>query len=59
MATAKQTAIRLTDEDFQILDVIQSRMGFVTRSDAMRFALRQYAQANGIRLKKPKSNKNT
>ncbi|HEX2875164.1 MAG TPA: hypothetical protein VHP33_28125 [Polyangiaceae bacterium] len=38
-----------------ILDAIQERTGLFTRSDALRFALRHYAKAEGIALgaKKP------
>jgi hypothetical protein len=54
MATAKQTSIRLTPEDVTILEEIQRRTGLLGLSDAMRFALRQYARAEGIEHAKPK-----
>ena len=54
MATAKQTTMRLADEDLAILDVIQERIGLFSRSDALRFALRHYARTEGIDIAKPK-----
>lgn len=48
MAAAKQQSIRLADEDVAILEEIQRRMGFLGISDAMRYALRQYANQAGI-----------
>jgi Arc/MetJ-type ribon-helix-helix transcriptional regulator len=44
----KQTAFRLTDEDFAILDEIQRRVGLVSRSDALRFALRYWSKGEEI-----------
>jgi metal-responsive CopG/Arc/MetJ family transcriptional regulator len=55
MTSAKQTTIRLGDEDLAILDEIQRRTGLLTRSDALRFALRQYARAEGIPDQRPTS----
>lgn len=60
MATAKAQTIRLAPEDVAILEEIQQRMGFFGYSDAMRYALRQYAQQAGIDVKpkaKPKPKK--
>jgi len=54
VATAKIQSIRLAAEDVAILEEIQRRMGFLGHSDAMRFALRQYAQQAGIEIAKPK-----
>lgn len=54
MAVAKQQSIRLAPEDVAILEEIQRRMGFIGYSDAMRYALRQYAQQAGIELPKPR-----
>lgn len=55
MASAKQTTMRLSAEDLTILDAIQERTGLFTRSDALRFALRHYAKAEGIELGGKKS----
>ena len=55
MAAVKQQSIRLAPEDVAILEEIQRRMGFLGHSDAMRYALRQYAQQAGIDVSpKPK-----
>jgi hypothetical protein len=57
MATSKQQSIRLTAEDVTILDEIQRRTGLLSYSNAMRWALRQYAQQNGIDFGKPRAKK--
>jgi hypothetical protein len=54
MATAKIQSIRLADEDVRILEEIQRRTGLLGYSDAMRYALRQYARAEGIDMSAPK-----
>lgn len=54
MATAKIQSIRLAPEDITILEEIRRRTGLLGLSDAMRWALRQYAQAEGIDFSKPK-----
>jgi Arc/MetJ-type ribon-helix-helix transcriptional regulator len=54
MATAKLTTIRLAPEDIQILDAIQRHVGLFSRSDAIRFALRRYAEAEGLSSGKPR-----
>lgn len=48
MTRLTQTAFRLDDEDFAILDEVKLRMGFAARSDALRFVLRQYAQQHQL-----------
>ena len=48
MLAAKSQSIRLSAEDVTILEEILRRTGFLGYSDAMRFALRQYAKAEGI-----------
>ena len=58
MATAKQLSIRLLAEDVTVLEHIQNELGFIGLSDAMRYALRQYAKACGI-SSEPKSQKKT
>lgn len=54
MATAKIQSIRLAAEDLAILEEIQRRTGLFGLSDAMRYALRQYAQLAEIGDSKPK-----
>ncbi len=48
MATAKIQSIRLAPQDVAILEAIQQRTGLFGLSDAMRYALRQYALGEGI-----------
>jgi metal-responsive CopG/Arc/MetJ family transcriptional regulator len=48
MSPMTQTAFRLDDEDFAILDDVKRRTGLSSRSDAMRYVLRQYAQQHGL-----------
>jgi len=48
MASAKQTTMRLAAEDLAILDAIQESVGVFSRSDALRYALRYYAKAEGL-----------
>lgn len=43
-----QTAVRLDDVDFAILDEVKRRTGLAARSDALRYVLRQYAQQHGL-----------
>lgn len=57
MATVKQQSIRLAAEDVAIIEEIQRRTGLFGLSDVLRFALRQYAQAEGIEPPKPKTTK--
>lgn len=57
MATAKQQSIRLAAEDVAIIEEIQRRTGLFGLSDVLRYALRQYAQSEGIVLPKPKTTK--
>jgi hypothetical protein len=54
MVEGKSQSIRLAALDVAILEEIQRRMGFLGYSDALRYALRQYAQQAGIEVAKPK-----
>jgi hypothetical protein len=54
MVEGKSQSIRLAALDVAILDEIKRRMGFLGYSDAIRYALRQYAQQAGIEMPKPK-----
>lgn len=53
-STMKQTAFRLTDEDVAILDEAQRRSGLITRSEALRLVLREWARASGVEVKVPR-----
>ncbi len=48
MSPMTQTAFRLDEDDFAILDEVKRRTGFGSRSDALRYVLRQYAQQHGL-----------
>lgn len=48
MATAKQTTIRFAPEDLAILDAVLERTGLFTRSDALRYIIRKFAESEGI-----------
>jgi hypothetical protein len=54
VAIAKTQSIRLGSEDVAILEEIQRRTGLFGLSEAMRYALRQYAQQAAIDVPKPK-----
>lgn len=54
MSDGKHQSVRLTPEDMAIIDEIQRRTGLIGVTAAVRFALRQYALANQIPIKKPK-----
>ena len=58
MATATQTAIRLTPDDLALLDLLQSKLG-LNRTDVIRLAVRRLAAIEHVelppkRLPKPK-----
>jgi len=48
MAEAKVTAFRLTDEELELLEVIQGHTGIRSRMEALRTVLRYYAEAKGL-----------
>ncbi len=48
----KVTAFRLTDEELELLDVIQGETGIRSRMDALRTVLRYYAEAKGLPVPK-------
>jgi hypothetical protein len=48
MAQAKVTAFRFTDEELELLEVIQGHTGIRSRMEAMRTVLRYYARAEGL-----------
>jgi hypothetical protein len=54
MAESKSQAVRLTELDVAILDEIQRRTGMIGYSDAIRYAVRHYAESAGIDVLKPK-----
>jgi hypothetical protein len=57
VATVKQIGLRLTADDVALVDAIMAKTGHVAMSDAIRFVLRQYADANGIAPKRSKKDR--
>lgn len=52
MAEVKVTAFRFTDEELELLEVIQGHTGIRSRMEAMRTVLRYYARAEGLEVPK-------
>jgi hypothetical protein len=50
MAEVKVTAFRFTDEELELLEVIQGHTGIRSRMEAMRTVLRYYARAEGLEI---------
>lgn len=48
MADAKVKAFRFTDEELELLEVIQGHTGIRSRMEAMRAVLRYYVEAEGL-----------
>ncbi|MGD0524566.1 MAG: hypothetical protein ABSE49_05465 [Polyangiaceae bacterium] len=47
------TAFRFTDEELELLEVIQGHTGIRSRMEAMRTVLRYYAESKGLEVGKP------
>jgi hypothetical protein len=50
MADAKVTAFRFTDEELELLEVIQGHTGIRSRMEAMRTVLRYYVRAERLEV---------
>jgi hypothetical protein len=48
MGEDKVTAFRFSDEELELLEVIQGHTGIRSRMEAMRTVLRYYAEAKGL-----------
>jgi len=48
MADAKVTAFRFTEEELELLDVIQGHTGIRSRMEALRTVLKYYAENDGL-----------
>ena len=48
MAEAKVTTFRFTDEELELLDVIQGHTGIRSRMEALRTVLKYYAENEGL-----------
>jgi len=55
MAQLKVTAFRFTDEELELLEVIQGHTGIRSRMEAMRTVLRYYARAEGLDVASPEA----
>jgi len=53
MSRAKVTAFRFTEEELELLEVIQGHTGIRSRMEAMRTVLRYYARAEGLEAGHP------
>jgi hypothetical protein len=53
MATVKVKAFRFTDDELELLDVIQGHTGIRSRTEALRTVLQYYAEAEGLDVGKP------
>jgi hypothetical protein len=53
MAAVKVTAFRFTDEELELLGVIQGHTGIRSRTEALRTVLQYYARAEGLEVGKP------
>jgi hypothetical protein len=59
MAQVKVTAFRFTDEELELLEVIQGHTGIRSRMEAMRTVLRYYARAEGLEVTPPEVDPST
>jgi len=54
MAQKKVTAFRFTQEELELLEVIQGHTGIRSRTEALRTVLAYYARAEGLDVPEPK-----
>ena len=54
-ATTKQTAFRLYERDLEILDEAQRAEGFNTRTETLRFVLREWARGRSSEPKRKRT----
>ena len=57
MAEGKVTAFRFTDEELELLEVIQGHTGIRSRTEALRAVLEYYAKAEGLEKGEPKGSR--
>jgi hypothetical protein len=53
MDEVKVTAFRFTDEELELLGVIEGHTGIRSRTEALRQVLHDYARAEGLDVSKP------
>ena len=51
MASEKVTAFRFSDEELELLGVIQGHTGVRSRMEALRAVMRYYVEAEGLEVK--------
>ena len=54
MTPLKVTGFKLTDADLKLLEVAQEHYALPSRTEALRYVLRYWAQAEGVAMPKPK-----
>jgi hypothetical protein len=59
MAAVKVTAFRFTEEELDLLGVIQGHTGIRSRTEALRKLMEYYAEAEGLAVDKTKTKKRT
>lgn len=57
MSRLKQTAFRLNAADEKILAAAKKTLGLTTRTEALRFVLRQWAEQNDFKITKHEKRK--
>ena len=55
MTEGKVTAFRFTEEEIELLEVIQGHTGIRSRMEALRTVMRYYAEAEGLQVGKQPS----
>jgi hypothetical protein len=58
MTEAKITAFRFSDEELELLGVIQGHTGLRSRMEALRAVLKYYVEAEGLEIKPPEASQN-
>jgi hypothetical protein len=53
MAEVKVTTFRLSDEELELLEIIQGHTGIRSRMEALRTVMRYYAKAEGLAIPEP------
>jgi metal-responsive CopG/Arc/MetJ family transcriptional regulator len=57
MTNTTATAFRFSDEDLELLDLVQRHMGLRSRTEALRAAIRHYVRTEGLEAKRKRAPK--
>lgn len=57
MSALKQTAFRLTEMDISIIDKTVKQLGLTSRTEALRYILRRYADETGVKKRTKRKRK--